>query len=141
MSYFIAHLNNGESISEQKMIGIIDPKYRRSVWDWMRETGKLEKISSLELKLPYGDLVNIPKKEEHWQFFQFKHAQSAPQKGYSHKRLSQIIGAVFNKQGDCIIIAYLSDSPDVIVSIDNVLKLKLFRIGAINLRLHNIKIG
>jgi len=122
------------------MLNIIDPKYRRSVWDFMRDNGYLEKISSLELKLPYGDLVNIPRKEPHWKFFQFKYAQSAPQKGYSHKRLAQIIGAVYNNKGDCIIVCYLSDSPDVIVTIDNIINLRLFRIGAINLKLHNIEL-
>jgi len=140
MSYFIAHLDTGESISEQKMINNIDRKYNRSVWEWMRQTGKLEKIKSLELKLPYGDLINIPKKDPHWQFFQFKYAESAPQKGYTHRRLAQIIGAVFNKKGDCVITCYLSDSPDVIITVDNVLHLRLFRIGAINLSLHNIKL-
>jgi len=136
MSYWIAHLENGNSYSERKL----EKEVKISPWIWLRENNYLEKLTSLELKTPDGNLINIPKRHPSWQYFQFKQAEAIPQLNITNKSLMQCIGAVVDDQGNSIIACYILSSPDILITIDNVHNLKIARIGHINFELHNIKL-
>lgn len=138
MSYFIAHLEDGSSYSEKKLIKECKLEGSPiSAWDWLRNNNKLEQITSLELKLPSGSLVNIPRRHPSWQFFQFKYGVSVLGRS---RCMAQIIGAVVDIEGNSIIACYVNNSPDTLLTIDNIHDLRLFRIGHINFKLHNIKL-
>lgn len=112
---FIVHLKDGSTLTEAE-----------SEWDAIPKAN----ISSLQLKHPGTSRTFTI--SGNYQYFQYKKAIAATDGRKAI--LSRTIGAVINREGDCIVIEANEVSGNAVVSYDNVVSMKL------NLELLGIKL-